>query len=114
MHDANTFLDELLRDPAVKAEYDRQAPRFELYKEFLRARQRAKLDQKTVAARMGTTDSVIARMESASAKTMPSWRSIERFAAATGHRARVVFEPIDETIRDVDVTASKVRRKVPS
>jgi transcriptional regulator with XRE-family HTH domain len=40
--------------------------------------------QDEVAVRMGTTKSVIARLESAGHK--PSLRSIERYAAAIGHK----------------------------
>lgn len=38
MLDAYEFMSSLLNDPAVRAEYERQKPQFELHKEFLRAR----------------------------------------------------------------------------
>ena len=40
---------------------------------------------------MGTTQAVVARLESG--RTMPSTRTLERFAKATGTRLRVSFEP---------------------
>jgi transcriptional regulator with XRE-family HTH domain len=40
---------------------------------------------------MGTTQTVIARLESG--RTMPSTRTLERFAKATGMRLRISFEP---------------------
>lgn len=40
---------------------------------------------------MGTTQAVVARIESG--RTMPSTRTLERFARATGTRLRISFEP---------------------
>ena len=51
---------------------------------MLKARKRAHLTQDEVATRMGTSKAVIARLVSAGHK--PSLRSIERYAAATGHK----------------------------
>lgn len=58
---------------------------------FIRARAQADLTQAQVALRMGTTQAVIARLESGRVK--PSTRTLERFARATGTRLRIVFEP---------------------
>jgi len=49
------------------------------------------MTQEQVAAAMGTTQTVIARLESG--RTMPSTRTLERFAKATGMRLRISFEP---------------------
>jgi len=40
---------------------------------------------------MKTTQAVVARLESG--RTKPSTRTLERFAAATGMRLRISFEP---------------------
>jgi transcriptional regulator with XRE-family HTH domain len=53
----------LLANPKVKAEYDALAPEFEIAAELLRARLRAGLSQAELAARMGTSQSTIARLE---------------------------------------------------
>jgi hypothetical protein len=53
----------LLANPKVKAEYDALAPEFEIASELLRARLRAGLSQAELAARMGTSQSTIARFE---------------------------------------------------
>ena len=47
------------------------------------------LTQAEVAERLGTTQSAIARLESASAKHSPSIATLQRYAEALGHRVEV-------------------------
>jgi len=75
---------ELLADPAVKAEYDALAPEFEIATELIRARLRAGLSQAELAERMRTSQSTVARLESG--KTLPSTKTLVRFAEATGSK----------------------------
>ena len=58
------------------------------------ARNRAGLTQKELARRMGTTQPVVARLESG--RVRPSMRTLERLARATGSRLLISFEPRDE------------------
>jgi predicted transcriptional regulator len=51
-----------LANPAVRQAYDAQAPQFELARELIAARTKAGLTQGDAAARMGTTQSVVARI----------------------------------------------------
>jgi ribosome-binding protein aMBF1 (putative translation factor) len=81
------FKRRLLSDPAVKAEYDRLEPEFEIAAELIRARLRAGLSQEELAARMGTSQSAIARLESG--QTLPSTKTLVRFAEATGSKIEV-------------------------
>jgi len=53
---------------------------------------RAGLTQGDAAALMGTTQSVVARIESG--RGMPSLRTVQRFANAVGARAVVRMEPL--------------------
>jgi phage-related protein/DNA-binding XRE family transcriptional regulator len=78
---------EMLDDEQVKAAYEALAPEYELAAEMIGARQRAGLTQTELAARMGTTQSVIARLESG--RTLPTMKTIARYAAATGSRPQV-------------------------
>jgi predicted transcriptional regulator len=78
---------QLLANPKVKAEYDALAPEFEISAELLRARLRAGLSQAELAARMGTSQSAIARLESG--QTLPSTKTLLRFAEATRSRIQV-------------------------
>ncbi|HZB89617.1 MAG TPA: helix-turn-helix transcriptional regulator [Terracidiphilus sp.] len=78
---------EMLKDPAVKAEYDRLAPEFEIALELIRARKRAGLSQAELAERMGTSQSTIARLESG--QTLPSTKTLLHFAEATKSKVKV-------------------------
>jgi len=82
----------LLDNPAVRQAYDAQAPEFDLARELIAARMRAGLTQGDVAALMGTTQSVVARIESG--RGTPSMRTVQRFANAVGARAVVRMEPL--------------------
>ena len=73
----------LLRNPEVRKAYDAMAPEFEIAREMIAARARAGLTQAQVAARMRTTQSVVARLEGGK---LPSMRTLARYAKATGAR----------------------------
>ena len=82
--------DEMMQNDA---EYDREytalAEEFSLAREVIQARRLANLTQQELADRMNTTQAVVARMEGGS---LPSMRTLERLAAATGTQLRVSFE----------------------
>ena len=80
----------LLTNPAVRQAYDAQAPEFELAHELIAARTQAGLTQGDVAARMGTTQSAVARIKSG--RGTPSMRTVQHFASAAGARAVVRME----------------------
>jgi predicted transcriptional regulator len=77
----------LLANPKIKAEYDALAPEFEIAAELLRARLRAGLSQNELVIRMGTSQSAVARLESGD--TLPSTKTLLRYAQATGSKVRV-------------------------
>lgn len=74
----------LLTNPEVKAEYERLGPIYELVGAMVEARREAGLTQEQVAERMGTTQSVVARLENG--RHMPSFELLTRYAAALGRR----------------------------
>lgn len=80
----------ILDNPEARVEYEAQAPEFDLAHELIAARARAGLTQSELAERMHTTQSTIARLESG--RTMPSMRTLTRYAEATGSRAVVRLE----------------------
>ena len=81
----------LLTDPEVRAEYDRLGPIFAVVDEMIEARQAAGLTQAEVANRMGTTQSVVARLETA--RHMPTFDMITRYATAIGRRLDIHLVP---------------------
>jgi len=82
----------LLKDSAVRKEYDALEEEFALAAEVAKARNRSGLSQAELARRMKTTQSTIARLESG--RGLPSTRTLGRFADATGHRLKISFEPM--------------------
>ena len=77
----------VLANPEARKEYDAMADEFGMARELIAARARMGLTQADVAQRMGTTQSVIAQLESG--KRAPSLRSVQRYAQAIGLRAVV-------------------------
>jgi ribosome-binding protein aMBF1 (putative translation factor) len=82
---------DLLKDPEVRAEYDRLGPIFAVVGEMVEARQAAGLTQAEIAGRMGTSQSVIARLENA--RHMPTFDMVARYAAAIGRRLDIHLVP---------------------
>lgn len=76
-----------LANPEVRAEYEALAPEFEIAVELIQARLRAGLSQAELAALMSTSQSTIARLESG--QTLPSTKTLLRFAEATGSKIQV-------------------------
>ncbi len=85
------FKSRALARPDVKREYDRIAEEFEFLDEILKARAAAGLTQADVAARIGTTQSAVARLESSDAKHSPSIATLQRYAVALGYKLQVRF-----------------------
>jgi transcriptional regulator with XRE-family HTH domain len=83
--------DEWMKDPSFRAEYDALAPEFALSRALIEARANAGLTQADVAERMGTTQSVVARIESG--RNPPNLRTLERYAHAVGSRIAVTLVP---------------------
>ena len=78
-----------LSRPEVKAAYDAAAEEFAFLDEVLRARAEAGLTQAEVAQRIGTTQSAIARLESAEPKHSPSIATLQKYAKALGYTVQV-------------------------
>ena len=78
---------QLLQDPEVSAEYEKQQPEFDIARELIAARVRVGMTQAELAQRMSTTQSTIARLESG--RMMPSMRTFARYAQATNSHAVV-------------------------
>jgi len=77
-------------EPAYREAHAASDGEFTLARELIAARAYAGLTQEQLAQRMGTTQSVIARLESG--RRMPGVRTLERLAEATGTQLVVRFE----------------------
>ena len=82
-----------MKDSAFREEYARVDEEYALVEAMVRARAAAKLTQAELAARMGTTQSAIARLEGG--RLSPSIRTLRRYAEATGTRLTFQFERAD-------------------
>lgn len=89
MTDAKDFLDEIVeertqRNPGFPDLVDAALRRRQLLRELAALREELGLSQTLVAARMGTSQSAVARLEAGEVDTKLS--TVERFAAALGQR----------------------------
>lgn len=82
-----------MADPRYEtADDDEAEEEFALGPALIKARTDAGLTQEELAAAMGTTLTVVARLESG--RVRPSTLTLERFAKATRTRLRINFEPV--------------------
>lgn len=82
-------------NPEAQAEYDRLGPRFAIIRDLIKARKRVQLTQAELGARMGVSQAVIARLESA--EQSPRIDTLVNAAHAMGMRMDVNF------VRDASV-----------
>jgi transcriptional regulator with XRE-family HTH domain len=78
-----------LARPGVKKAYEALDEEFAFLDEVLKARAEAGLTQAEVAARIGTTQSAVARLESAEPRHSPSIATLQRYAQALGYRVQI-------------------------
>ncbi|AMV72062.1 helix-turn-helix transcriptional regulator [Desulfuromonas carbonis] len=79
--------EELLANEEFRREYQPLDEEFSIAAQLIEARTKANLTQEQVARRMGTTQSVVARLESG--HPMPSLRSLRRYALAVGNKVEI-------------------------
>jgi ribosome-binding protein aMBF1 (putative translation factor) len=75
------------KDPAFRDAYEKLKPEFALALALIKAREKAGMTQAQVAKRMGTTQSVVARIESG--QNPPNLKTLSRYARAVGRRIEV-------------------------
>ena len=79
-----------MKEPKYRKAYEALEEEFVLASAVMDVRNRAGLTQQELARKMGTTQPVIARLESG--RIRPSMRTLERLAEATGSRLLISFE----------------------
>ena len=83
------FKTRALARPDVRKAYDDVAEEFAFLDQVLKARAEAGLTQAEVAERIGTTQSAVARLESAEAKHSPSIATLQKYAHALGYKVEI-------------------------
>lgn len=78
---------ELLQDKTVKKEYDELTPRYKAISELISARIKKGITQKTLAQKIGTKQSAIARFEAGNIN--PSLGFLEKMAEVMGYKINV-------------------------
>lgn len=78
---------DLLQEEEFHAAYIELEDEFALAAQLIDARKKAHLTQDEVAKRMGTTQSVVARLESG--HPLPSLRSLKRYAQAVNGKVQI-------------------------
>ena len=81
-----------LKEPAYKKAFEETQIEFEIAKEIIEARMKSGLSQEDLATLMETSQSAIARLESGN--SLPSMRTLAKFAKATNSHIQVHFKQI--------------------
>ena len=87
--DFEVFLKESLKDPKIKAEYDKLQPEFAVIRAVLDARVKREMTQEDLAKKVGTKQSVISRLESGRAN--PSVGFLKKLAKAFNANLEIKF-----------------------
>ena len=113
-------LNELLKNPEFKAEYEALEPEFQIIRAMLEGREKLNLTQKDLAERSGITQADISRLENGNAN--PSIRTLKKLAYLISHRGQICSrEQIlsrvwsDEVVvldRTIDVNITRLRSKI--
>ena len=87
----NEYLNEQLKDPEFKKEWDALEPEFTIVQAILDARHKSGLTQKELSEKTGITQADISRLEKGNAN--PSLRTLRRLAAGMGMNLEIKFVP---------------------
>lgn len=89
-----------LKTPGYKEAYIASHAEFELARQLIETRIKSGLSQSELATKMGTSQSTIARLESGT--SMPSIRTLTKFAKATNSQLKILFKPIKAVINPAE------------
>jgi DNA-binding transcriptional regulator YiaG len=81
-----------MKDPEFRKEYEEVRAEFKDLDKVLELRTRAGISQAEIAARMGTSQSAVARLETKLGRgELPGMSSLKRYAAALGKTVEIRF-----------------------
>lgn len=92
MSDFQEYLNEQLKNPAFRAEWEALEPEYQIKRMLIEERTRKQLTQKQLAELTGVTQADISRLENGTAN--PSIRTLQRLAAGLGMMVKVEFVPL--------------------
>ena len=84
------FKERIFKDPEIKAEYDRLEPEFAIIRSIIRKRLEKGMSQKQLAAKMGTQQSALSRLESGTYN--PSLAFLKKVSAALGGKLHISIQ----------------------
>lgn len=89
-------LNDQLKDPEFKKEWDNLDTQFQIIKAILDAREQQHITQKQLSEMTGIAQGDISKIENGNAN--PSIKTLIRIANALGKEIRLSFEPIKEKV----------------
>lgn len=92
MSDFRKYLDEQLKDPEFKAEWNALQPELAIMQAIIDARKSTGLTQKQLSERTGIAQADISKLESGNGN--PSLRTLQRLAAGMGMKVKIEFQPV--------------------
>jgi len=81
-----------MKEEGFKEAYEESQAEFDLARKLIQARIQSGLSQEDVAELMDTSQSTVARLESG--KTLPSMRTLKKFAKATNSTVEIQFRSL--------------------
>ena len=87
------FLNEQLKDPEIRKEWDALEPEFTIIQAMIDARKRSGLTQKELSEKTGIAQSDISKLENGNAN--PSLKTLQRLARGMDMTIKIEFQPID-------------------
>lgn len=94
MSDFREFLNEQLKDPAFKAEWDALEPEHNIKVAIITARKNSGLTQTQLAEKSGIAQGDISNLETGNAN--PTLNTLQRLASAMDMKLKLEFLPVDE------------------
>lgn len=87
----NNYLKEQLKDPEIKAEWDRLEPEFQIVRALIKIRAEKNISQKQLSELTSINQADISRLENGNAN--PSLRTLQRLAEGLGMKLKLEFVP---------------------
>ena len=87
----NDYLNEQMKDPAFKEEWNALEPEFTIMQAMIDARKASGLTQKQLSERTGIAQADISKLESGNAN--PSLKTLQRLAEGMGMTLKLEFVP---------------------